>query len=72
MTIYSAIQTVAKNKGVSIYRIEKDLDLTTGRISKWARHDPSAKALQRVADYLGVTSTYILDLSRLKKEGDQK
>ena len=72
MTIYSAIQTVAKNKGVSIYRIEKDLDLTTGRISKWARHDPSAKVLQRVADYLGVTSTYILDLSRMKKEGNQK
>lgn len=64
MTVYSAVKAISKKKEISIYRIEKDLNYTNGTISKWDRSMPSADRLQAVADYLGVTSTYILNKSR--------
>lgn len=67
MTVYSAIKMIAKTRGVSIYRIERDLSFNTGLISKWNRSIPAAGKLQLVADYLGVTSAYILNKSKEEK-----
>ncbi|MCT2899685.1 MULTISPECIES: helix-turn-helix domain-containing protein [Lentilactobacillus] len=64
MTVYSAIKGIASSKGVSIYRIEHDLEFTNGLISKWNKSIPSAVKLQAVADYLGVTTTFILNKSK--------
>lgn len=67
MTVYTAIKIVARQKGKSIYRIEHDLGFTNGIISKWDNAMPSADRLQAVADYLGVTSAYILNKSKEKE-----
>ncbi|MBS0937651.1 transcriptional regulator [Lactiplantibacillus plantarum] len=64
MEIYSAIKDIAKTKEVSIYRIEHDLKLTNGAISKWDKSIPAVNSLQSVANYLGVTITFILDKSK--------
>lgn len=64
MSIYSAIKEIAKKRDVSIYRIERDLNLSNGIISKWDDSIPKADKLQEVADYLGVTSAYILNKSK--------
>lgn len=64
MTVYGAIKTIAYKNGKSIYRIEKDLDLGNGAVSKWDKSMPSASNLKRVADYLGVTSAFILDKAK--------
>lgn len=64
MSIYSVVQDIASQRKVSIYRIEQDLGLSNGRISKWDLSEPQASALQRVANYLGVTSAYILDKAK--------
>lgn len=67
MSVYTAIKNIASNKKISIYKIEKDLNLTNGVISHWDKSMPRADSLQEVADYLGVTSGFILNKSR--KEG---
>lgn len=69
MKIYDAVKEISNKKNVSIYRLEKDLGLANGAISKWNRQIPNAVRLQEVANYLGVTISYILDLSR--KDGDK-
>lgn len=67
MTVYTAIKTIAKPQGKSIYRIEKDLGLSNGAISKWNKSMPGADSLQAVADYLGVTPQYLLRLAKEEK-----
>lgn len=64
MSVYSAIQDIAKQQNISIYRIEKDLGFPNGIIGKWNHSVPGAAKLQVVADYLGVTSAYILNKSK--------
>lgn len=68
MTIYSAIQRIANSKGLSIYQIERDLNLSNGNIGKWNKSMPRADKLQSVADYLGVTTTFILNKAKEEQE----
>ncbi|EDX41569.1 helix-turn-helix domain-containing protein [Limosilactobacillus reuteri] len=63
MSVYTAVKKVAYEKGKSIYRIERDLGLSNGYISKWNKSMPGADKLQAVADYLGVTPQYLLYIS---------
>lgn len=63
MSLYAAVKQVAYQKGKSIYQIEHDLNLSNGYIDKWNKHMPSAAKLQLVADYLGVTSSYLLSIA---------
>lgn len=67
MSIYTAVKEVAYRKGKSIYRIEQDLGLSNGYISKWNKSMPGADKLKEVADYLGVTSAYILNIAKKGK-----
>ena len=64
MMIYDAIKKLSEEKNTSIYRLEKDLGFPNGAVSKWNKQIPNAVRLQQVANYLGVTSSYILDLAR--------
>ena len=64
MSVYTAVQTIAQSKNISIHRIEKDLSMSNGAISKWNKSDPIASNLQKVADYLGVSTTFILNKSK--------
>lgn len=64
MSLYTAIKTLANQNEKSIYRIEKDLHLSYGLISKWNKSVPRADSLQEVADYLGVTTQYLFSLAR--------
>jgi transcriptional regulator with XRE-family HTH domain len=67
MSLYTAVKTVADQNNKSIYQIEKDLHLSNGLISKWNKSVPRIDSLQKVADYLGVTTQYLLNLARKEK-----
>ena len=69
MKIYDTVKNLSEKKNISIYRLEKDLGFPNGAVSKWNRQIPNAVRLQQVANYLGVTISYILDLSR---KGDKE
>lgn len=69
MKIYDTVKRLSSEKNISVYRLEKDLGLANGAISKWNRQIPNALRLQEVADYLGVTSSFILNEAR--KDGNK-
>lgn len=64
MSVYAAIKGIANERKISVYKIERDLQLTNGVISHWDKSMPRADSLQSVADYLGVTSSFILNKAR--------
>lgn len=59
--LYEVIKKKASDKKVSIYKIEKDLDLSNGSIRKWNNSVPSAVTLSKVASYLGVSVEELLE-----------
>lgn len=59
--MYNKIKTLAKEKGVSINKMEKDLEFGSSTISKWSKSIPSVDKLKKVADYLDVTIDELLE-----------
>ncbi|HEQ2096295.1 TPA: helix-turn-helix transcriptional regulator [Streptococcus pyogenes] len=55
------IKAIASEKNISIYRIERDLSLSNGVISKWNKSIPSVTTLKSVADYLRVPLEKLLE-----------
>lgn len=51
---YDSVKKAAEAKGVSIRKIEMDLDFSNGSISKWNKSVPSVDKLLKVADYLEI------------------
>lgn len=55
MGLYDRIKAIATEKNVTIYRLERDLGLSNGSISKWNNSVPFSTSLVKVASYLGTT-----------------
>ena len=60
MTIKDTVRNLAKQSGISINQLEKELGFSTGTIGKWDVVYPNAGRLLLVADYFGVTVDYLL------------
>lgn len=59
--IYDRIKELCTQRGISIYRLEKDLGFSSCSICKWKTSSPSVDKVQKVADYFGVTVNYLLE-----------
>lgn len=55
------IKRLCEKRGISIYKLEKDLGFSESSICKWESSIPSAIKLKQVADYFGVTVDYLLE-----------
>ena len=51
---------ICEEKGISIWRLEKDLGFSNRSVSKWNESEPGIRKVQKVADYLGVTIEELL------------
>ena len=60
MTTFERIESLRKSKGISQGKLEKELGFSNGSISKWKNSMPTSERLQKVADYFGVTTSYLL------------
>lgn len=58
--MYNKIKMLAKEQGVSINKMDKDLELGSSTISKWRKSISSVDKLKKVADYLDVTIDELL------------
>lgn len=59
--LFDKIKVLAKEKGVSIYRLEKEAGLSKSSIGKWNDNIPSVDKIQKVAKLLGVTVDSLLE-----------
>lgn len=59
---FNKIESILFDKGVTPYRMCKDLDIPTSSITGWRRGDynPSLRNLKKIADYLGVSISELL------------
>ena len=52
---YQRIQKLCKEKGVSVAKMERDLNFARGSVAKIDEHKPSAERLSKICMYLGVS-----------------
>lgn len=67
MGLYERIKDLAKSRGYSINRLEKELGFARSSINKFNTNKPSIEKIQQIADFLNVSVDSITDE---EKEGD--
>lgn len=60
MGLYEQIRDVAKERGYSINRLEKELGFARSSINKFNKNMPSAEKVQQIADFLHVSVDYLM------------
>lgn len=70
MNLYENVKAIAKEKGYSINRLEKELGFARSYISKFKNITPSMDKVQKIADFLGVSVDYLLS-GKEKEIGSQ-
>lgn len=68
MGLYDRIKELAKQKDLSIYRIERETGLSNGAISKWNKVAPNSVNLFKVAKYLEVDPGELMKPTSSKEE----
>ena len=58
--LYDNVKKICEEKGISVGKIEKDLQLSNGSICKWNENEPGIRKVQKVANYLGVSIEELL------------
>ena len=61
MVLFDNIKELCETKGVSVWKLEKDLGFSNRSISKWNETDPGIRKVQKVADYFGVAIEDLLE-----------
>ncbi len=59
--LFDNIRLLCRAKGISVWRLEKDLGFSNRSICKWNKTDPGIRKVQKVADYLGVPIEHLLE-----------
>lgn len=60
MGLYEQIRDIAKSKGYSVNKLEKELGFVRSSINKFNKNKPSIEKLQQIADLLEVSLDYLL------------
>ena len=60
--MYERFEQLLQKRGVTPYKVSKETGVTQTSLSNWksGRNTPSAKTLQKLADYFGVTVGYLM------------
>ena len=58
--IYKKIAKLCAEKGISIYFLERTLELGNGTIKGWETTNPRVDLLKKVCDYFGITIDEIM------------
>lgn len=62
------IREIAKKRGITLAKIERDLNFAQGYIRKWDIQKPAYDRLLAVAKYLNVPISYIAEENDMTKE----
>jgi len=69
--IYEKIQKLCKERGVTIYKLEKELNFSESSICKWKSSNPSIDKVQAVADYFDVTVDFLIGRNYCNGSGNE-
>lgn len=67
--LYDLIKDKAKEKGLSIAELERQMDFANGTIRKWDNAEASFFRVVKVAFYLGIPFDELIDKKRVKGAG---
>ena len=59
--LYTKIESLCKEKGISIAKLEKDCDIGNATIRRWDKSFPRIDTLKKVADFFGKPIEYFLE-----------
>lgn len=61
--MYQKFEQLVRARGISTYRVAKDIGLAPTVFSDWksGKSKPKADKLKKIADYFGVTIEYFLE-----------
>lgn len=65
--IYERILFLCEKNNISIAKLERETNIGNGVIARWKTGSPRVDVLQKVANYFGVTVSYLLGESASKK-----
>lgn len=66
--IYDTIKRLAREKGISINKLEKELNLSPASISKWNTSSPSVERIGEVAKYFDLSIDELIKLSKQEQQ----
>ena len=67
--LVGAIRIFAKNKEMTLAKLEKDAGLTQGAISHWNHHSPRVSSIRKVTNTLGIEmSALFREMEKLEKK----
>lgn len=59
--LYDNVKALCEKKGISVWKMEKELGFSNASICKWNENEPGIRKVKKVADYLGVTLEELLE-----------
>ena len=62
--LFDNVKALCDKRGITVWRLEKDLGFPNGGISKWNESDPGIRKVQKVAEYLEVSIEELLKEAR--------
>ncbi|KGR83513.1 helix-turn-helix domain-containing protein [Lysinibacillus odysseyi] len=60
MTTLERVKELCKSRGITVKRLEEELEIPHNTIYQWKRVAPSLDKIQKVADYFDVSIDYLL------------
>ena len=72
--MYERFEQLLQKRGVTPYKVSKETGVTQTSLSNWksGRNTPSAKTLQKLADYFGVTVGYLMGTEKEEPNATDK
>lgn len=58
--LYERIRELCKQRGITVAKLEQDLELGRSSVRKFDQHDPGVGKINMIAGYLGVSVDYLL------------
>ena len=69
--MYEIFEKLLKEHGVTAYRVAKETGVTTATLTSWkqGKYTPKPEKMQKIADYFGVSLSYLMTgKNEIKKE----
>lgn len=72
MTTFDRVKLLADKQKISIIELEEKLGFGRNSLYRWKNSAPASDKLQKVADFFGVSTDYLLGRTALPSQDEQK